>query len=219
MDLAYLASAMSSPENDRARLTAAITAVLGVTATDVLAAELHSRRPQAVPPADARSGMVCIRKAITVNHSRQELYDFWRDFENFPKFMTHLKEVTRLDERRSHWLAHGPTGSSVEWDAQVTEDIPAERIAWKSTDGDITNSGSVSFRSAPGGRGTEIYVELVYHPPGGELGRTIAWLFGEEPEFQIQEDLRRFKQMVETGEVATTEGQPTGRGRSWIPGM
>lgn len=219
MDLAYLASAMSSPRNNPARLVAAITAVLGVTAADVLAAELHSRRPKAVPPNDAHSGQVCIRKSITVNHSRPELFDFWRDFANFPRFMSHLKEVSRLDDRNSHWIAQGPAGSSVEWDAEVTEDIPAEKIAWKSTGGDISNWGSVSFRSAPGGRGTEIYVELVYDPPGGEIGRGIAWLFGEEPDFQIQEDLRRFKQMVETGEVATTEGQPTGRGKSWIPGM
>jgi uncharacterized membrane protein len=133
--------------------------------------------------------------------------------------MSHLKEVQTLDCNKSHWVAHGPGGTSMEWNTEITEEIPNQRIAWQSTSGMIKHHGSVSFQAAPGGRGTEIVVELVYHPPGGALGRGIAWLTGEEPQFQIQEDLRRFKQMVETGEVATTEGQPTGRGRSWIPGM
>jgi uncharacterized membrane protein len=219
LDLAYLTSAMSSPHNDHVRLTAAIASVLGVTAVDIVAAELNSRRPRAVSPPSANPGLVCIRKTITINHAQQELYEFWRDFENFPRFMSHLKEVQTLEGNKSRWIAHGPAGSSVEWDAEVTEEIPNRKITWQSTSGTIKHHGSVSFQAAPGGRGTEIAVELVYHPPGGALGRGIAWLSGEEPDFQIQEDLRRFKQMVETGEVATTEGQPTGRGRSWVPGM
>jgi uncharacterized membrane protein len=114
---------------------------------------------------------------------------------------------------RSHWVAKGPAGTSVEWDAEITEDRPGERIAWRSVEGaDVENSGAVSFEAAPGGRGTIVRVELEYNPPGGFLGAGLARLFGEEPGQQVDADLRRFKQVMETGEVVVSEGTVPGTG-------
>jgi uncharacterized membrane protein len=121
--------------------------------------------------------------------------------------MGHLEGVRVLSDRRSHWRAKAPLGRTVEWDAEVVEDRPDERLAWRSLEGaDVDNAGSVAFERAPGGRGTVVRVELAYDPPGGVIGATIARLFGEEPGQQVQEDLRAFKQVMETGEVVRSEG-------------
>ena len=126
--------------------------------------------------------------------------------------MTHLESVHVTGEGRSHWVAKAPGGTTVEWDAEITDDQPNRRIAWRSVEGaDVQNAGSVRFEPAPGGRGTVVNVELRYSPPGGAAGVAIATLLGREPGQQIQDDLRRFKQMMEIGEVVTTEGQPSGR--------
>jgi uncharacterized membrane protein len=156
-----------------------------------------------------------VTRAITVGHPRDAVYAFWRDFENLPRFMYHLQFVEDLGSGRSHWVARAPAGRTVEWDAEIVEDVPGERIAWRTIDqkDDITHSGSVSFRSAPGGRGTEVHVRLNYDPPGGKVGAMIAKLFGEEPGQQIADDLRRFKQVVETGEVVRSEASPEGAGQ------
>lgn len=151
------------------------------------------------------------RTAITINRSPDEVYAEWRDFERLPTFMYHLESVRTTDDRRSHWVAKGPAGMTVEWDAEITEDVPGSRIAWRSLDGaSVKNSGSVRFRPAPKGEGTEVYVEVEYSPPGGALGSVVAKLFGEEPNQQIADDLRRFKQFVETGEIARSDGSPLG---------
>ncbi|MEH1920874.1 SRPBCC family protein [Nostoc sp.] len=153
-----------------------------------------------------------IEKTITINKSAEELYRFWHNFENLPTFMKHLKSVQVYDEKRSHWIANAPLGNSVEWDAEILEDRENEFISWASVEGaDIDNSGFVRFQKAPGERGTEVKVVLEYNPPGGALGSTVAKLFGEEPEQQIGDELHRFKMLMETGEIATTEGQPSGR--------
>jgi uncharacterized membrane protein len=153
-----------------------------------------------------------VEKTVTINKSADELYRFWHNFENLPKFMKHLKFVKVYNETRSHWIANAPLGNSVEWDADILEDRANEFISWASVEGaDIDNSGFVRFQKAPGDRGTEVKVVLEYNPPGGALTAVIAKLFGEEPEQQIGDDLRRFKMLMETGEIATTEGQPTGR--------
>ena len=155
-----------------------------------------------------------VARTVTVNRPRAEVYAFWRDFENLPRFMKHLESVTVLDSRRSHWITKAPAGANVEWNAEITSDEPASLIAWRSGDGsDIDNSGTVRFVDAPGGRGTEVHVSLRYDAPAGVLGKLIAKMFGEEPEQQIREDMRRFKCIVETGELATVIGQPTGEGR------
>lgn len=152
-----------------------------------------------------------VEKTVTINSSPEELYRFWHDFENLPRFMKHLKFVKVYDEKRSHWIANAPLGNSVEWDAEIINDQENHLIAWASVEGaDIDNSGFVRFQPAPGGRGTEVKVVIEYNPPGGTIGAAVAKLFGEEPEQQIGDDLRRFKQLIEAGEIATTEGQPVG---------
>jgi uncharacterized membrane protein len=153
-----------------------------------------------------------VEKSITVNKSPAELYRFWRNFENLPRFMDHLESVHVTGDKRSHWVAKAPAGSSVQWDAEIYNEKENELIAWRSLEGaDVDSAGSVHFQAAPGGRGTEVKVVLKYDPPGGAIGAAIAKLFGEEPSQQIEEDLRRFKQVMETGETSTTTGQSSGR--------
>lgn len=158
------------------------------------------------------SRYVHVQRAYTIERDRQELYGFWRALENLPSFMSHLESVAELDERRSHWVARAPLGASVEWDAEIVEDLPGERIRWHSLDGaDVRNAGRVEFRDAPAGRGTEVRVSLEYAPPAGRVGDVVARIFGEQPDQQVRDDLRRFKQLMEAGEVPTTRGQPAGR--------
>ncbi|MBD2460309.1 SRPBCC family protein [Oscillatoria sp. FACHB-1407] len=156
-----------------------------------------------------------VEKTVTINKSAEELYTFWHNFENLPNFMKHLKSVTVLDDRRSHWVANAPMGQSVEWDAETITDEPNRLIAWASVEGaDVENSGFVRFQPAPADRGTEVKVVIEYAPPGGALTAAVAKLFGEEPEQQLGDELRRFKQLMEAGEIATTEGQPSCRANS-----
>lgn len=153
-----------------------------------------------------------VEKTVTINKSAEELYNFWHNFENLPRFMKHLQSVQVIDARRSHWVTKAPMGQKVEWDADIVNDQPNHLIAWASVEGaDVENSGFVRFQPAPGDRGTEVKVVLEYNIPGGALAAAIAKLFGEEPEQQIGDELRRFKMLMETGEIATTEGQPTCR--------
>jgi uncharacterized membrane protein len=154
-----------------------------------------------------------VEKTVTIqNKSAAELYAFWHDFENLPTFMKHLKSVTVLSDTRSHWVANAPLGNSVEWDATIIDDRENQLISWASVaDADVENSGFVRFQAAPPGRGTEVKVVLEYSVPGGGVTAAIASLFGENPEQQIGDDLRRFKMLMETGEIATTEGQSCGR--------
>jgi uncharacterized membrane protein len=156
-----------------------------------------------------------VEKSVTINRPAEELYSFWRNFENLPRFMNHLEAVRVTGESRSHWVAKAPAGTSVEWDAEIYNEKEGELIAWRTLEGSqVASAGSVRFESAPGGRGTIVRVSLKYDPPGGKLGSLVARLFGENPEQQIDEDLGRFKQLMETGEVATTKGQPSGRSAS-----
>jgi uncharacterized membrane protein len=154
-----------------------------------------------------------VKKSITINSSPETVYQFWRNFENLPRFMYHLESVRMTGDGRSHWVAKAPAGSTVEWDAEMTEDRPNELISWRSLEGaSVENSGTVRFERGPGGRGTVVRVELNYDPPGGAVGAGIAKLFGEEPEQQIKDDLRRFKQVIETGEVVRSDGSLQGTG-------
>ena len=154
---------------------------------------------------------VTVRRTIAINKAVEEVYAFWRDFENLPRFMRHLESVTCADSRRSHWVALAPAGRRVTWDAEIIEERPNELIAWRSLeDADVRNSGTVSFERGAGGRGTTVRVSLMYAPPGGKFAAVIAKLFGEEPGQQVMDDLRRLKQLMEAGEVPTVEGQPRG---------
>jgi uncharacterized membrane protein len=155
--------------------------------------------------ARAALGAVHVSKTITVKRPVDEVYAFWRDLENLPRFMAHLESV-RVSGDRSHWRARAPAGLSVEWDAMVVEDRPNERVSWQSVAGaDVPNAGTVRFARAPGDRGTEVHVDLHYDVPGGKIAAAFAKAFGEEPSQQIQSDLRRFKQVMETGEVLRSD--------------
>lgn len=162
---------------------------------------------------------VKVEKTLTINKPVEELYRFWRNFDNLPRFIKHLKEVRLYDEKRSHWISKGFLNESVEWDVVITEDRENELIAWTSVEGAaIETSGRVHFKPAPGNRGTEVKTVREFTPPGGAIGAAlakpvadIAKLFGEDPEQQIGDDLRRLKMMMEAGEIATTEGQPRGK--------
>jgi uncharacterized membrane protein len=206
IDLALLGAASRLRRSDKGRIAAATAAVAGATALDMICSQRLSRRNGAA---------IRVSQAIIINRSPEELYRFWRDFQNLPRFMNHLESVRELGNGRSHWVLKAPAGRNIEWDAEIIEDRPNELIAWRSLEGaDVDNIGSVRFERAPGGRGSIIRVEMRYNPPGGMVGATVAKLFGEDPQWLIKDDLRRLKQVMETGEVITTEGQSAGRARS-----
>jgi uncharacterized membrane protein len=214
MDLALLGKALKSDETDRGRLGAATAAVLGVTVLDLVTGRqlkeggngAEGGREAAPRKRSQNSRGIEVTAAITINRPRNEVYDLWHNFENFPRFMAHLESVQVIDERRSHWKAKAPGGATVEWDAETFDDRPNELIAWRSLpESEVPNSGMVRFRDAPGTRGTEVIVELRYQPPGGRIGALIAKLFGEEPSQQVKGDLRRLKQVLELGEVVHSD--------------
>ncbi len=159
---------------------------------------------------DERNGIV-VERAVSVLRPAAEIYAFWRNFDNLPRFMAHLQSVTVTGDNRSHWVTKGPLETRLEWDAEITEERPNELIAWRSLpDAQVENAGYVAFKQAPAGRGTEVAVSLMYNPPAGALGAAFAKLFGKDADAEVREDLRRFKEMMEAGEVATTRGQPVG---------
>jgi uncharacterized membrane protein len=209
MDLSMLGSAMSNSDTDRSRLNAATVAVLGVTALDIMTGNGLSSQQGARAGASRDAGMH-VKRSITIGRPRQEVYAFWHDFQNLPRFMKHLESVTNLGNGRSRWTAKAPAGAVVEWDAEVTADQPNEMIAWRSMgNSDVNNAGVVRFTDAPGARGTEVHVDLRYDPPGGTLGALFAKIFGEEPGIQIADDLRRFKQVLEIGEPMLSDATVT----------
>ena len=160
----------------------------------------------------ARPRSRTVQASITVDRPAEELYGFWRDLSQLPRVTEHLEEVTVLDDGRSRWRARGPAGTSVEWQAETTQDRPNEEIGWRSVEGSLVrNAGVVRFRPATGGRGTVVQVTITYEPPAGLPGVVVARLLGEEPEQQLKDALRRFKQLMEAGVISTTEGQPAGR--------
>jgi uncharacterized membrane protein len=147
-----------------------------------------------------------VGRTVTINRPRDEVYAFWRDFRNLARFMENVKSVEVGDDRRSHWVVAAPAGQTVEWDSVITEDEPGSLIAWESVEGaDVRNTGRVEFSDAAPGRGTVVAATIVYDPPGGQLGMLIAKLFQKEPKIQARRDLRRFKQLMETGEISTAQ--------------
>lgn len=166
---------------------------LGVSTSDIGRRKVHTDRA------------IKIEQSITVDRPPDELYRFWRNFENFPRFMKHVESVEVKDDRHSHWIVKAPLGMKVEWDAEIISEIPNELIGWRSEgNGDVDNAGSVRFLQAPNGRGTEVRVMLQYDPPAGLVGAAMAKILGEDPKDQVKEDLRRFKQVMETGDISTT---------------
>lgn len=222
MDLSLLGGAWASDRTDKERVAAATVAVVGVMALDLLCGRQLTEQDRHDGYAGSRSfggrgdarsledqrwsGAVHVRKSITINRPPEELYRFWRDFDNLPRFMTHMEEIRKLDDKRSHWKARGVAGFTVEWDAEITEDRPNERIAWASVAGSsVHNAGSVTFKQRPAGRGTVVEVEMRVDPPGGAIGAKIAKLFGKEPGQQVGDHLRAFKQIIETGHLTRSD--------------
>ncbi|MDB5353894.1 MAG: cyclase/dehydrase [Phycisphaerales bacterium] len=163
-----------------------------------------------------------VATAFLIHRPAEELYKFWRNFENLPRIMTHLESVRTLDNGRSHWVARMKSmgGKRMEWDAEITRDQPNELIAWRSLPGaDVENAGQVRFQKALGDRGTEIHVEMDYMPPAGRLGHWLAAVSGDNPKRVVREDVRNFKRLMEIGEILTIIGQPhgtcTGQGKPY----
>ena len=205
VDLVLLAIADS---RRRPRVGAAMAAVAGVTVPDVLESLRLSRDGEPTPE-DERG--VRVKASTTVRRTRQEVYEHWRNFESFPQFMAHVESVEELGEGRSRWRVKSPTGT-VEWEAEIAADVPGETISWRSMpDADVENSGAVRFVDAPLGRGTEVHVDLRYDHLAGGLAAIVAKVVGEDPEQQVKDDLRRFKQLLETGEIVVSDGSPEGQ--------
>jgi uncharacterized membrane protein len=224
MDLAVLATGLRPGNPGGGRAAYSIAAVAGVLALDALAAShltKHAGHP--LVSAVAAPTDLYFETSIATARSPQECYRFWRDIQNLPRFMESLESVQVLDERRFHWVAKGPAATTLEWDCEITEDRPGAALAWRTLNGaQIPNAGSVIFEPAPPGRGTIVRLSIHYSPVGGQLTTALARLLRQDPQSQVREDLRRFKQLLESGELATTRGQPTGRrsffgrtGRRW----
>ena len=226
MDLALLGAAFASRRRTRNQILLAAAAVAGVTALDLLcSAELSKKQqrrrriPQgSIHPELDHEGSSQVRKTIIIDRSPEDLYNFWRKFENLPRIMPHLERVTEYDSQRSHWVTNSTLAREMEWDALVTEDIPNTKIAWRSTgEADVENAGSVEFEPATGGRGTMVILEMTYTPPAGKVGTLVAKLFRDAPDQQAHDALRFFKQFMETGVITTTKGQSAGRESSTSP--
>lgn len=180
----------------------------GVSAVAILGAYLFTRsrssRERYSPTTSERLSPTT--QTIVVNREPSDVYQFWLQFDQFPRFMRHLKQVSVTKDGISHWKAYGLGGQVYSWDARMVENRPNELITWQSLpDGDVQNEGSIRFERAPGGRGTLVRVNLRYAPPAGATGATIASLLGREPGQEVREDLRRFKQVIETGEVVRSD--------------
>lgn len=209
LDLATLGAAYLAPSTNKAGVTFATANVIGVTALDVIAARELSRQSGKMTD----DGAIRTRRSIAINRPVEELYRCWRDFSNLPRFMYHLQSVTVMDDRRSHWVTQGAAGKTVAWDAEITIDQPNQCIGWRSLEGaDVYNAGTVEFERRPGNRGSIVRVEVAYRPPGGIAGSAIAMLLNRSPEQQIYDDLRRFKQVMEIGEVVRSDASREGAG-------
>lgn len=212
LDVALLVAGVAARGPGRRRQGAVATALLaGIGGLDLYAAlrtgDGGGRHGRHVNGARHRT----LRAAVTVRRPAEEVYRFWRDLENLPTFMHHLQSVTAGVNGHSHWVASAPAGKTVQWDAQITEDDTNRRIAWQSLPGAaIENGGSVEFTPTATGDGTEVRVRIGYHIPGGLFTKAAASLFGESPEQQVSDDLRRFKQILETGQVLRSDGSPEG---------
>jgi uncharacterized membrane protein len=157
----------------------------------------------------ARKDDVLVGRSVTIDRPRDRLYAFWRDFSNLPGLMPDIRSIRVLDATHSHWVVAAPAGKTVEWDSEITADEPGKLIAWRSLEGaSVRNSGQIEFRDSPDRRGTVVTVTIAYDPPAGTVGKLVAKLFQKEPKVQARQDLRRFKQLMETGEISTAAPGP-----------
>lgn len=204
LDIGSVAVGMLSKGGDVTRGVMAMTSLLGVTAIDYYCADKLSSKTPAT--GTTPEGRIRIAQSIIVGLPQEEVYSFWRKFDNLPRFMNHLECVTETGNGRTHWKTRAPGGSSVEWDAEITADEPNRRISWRSLPGStVENSGTVAFERATGDRGTLIRVEMEYQPPFGKIGSVVASLFRENPKQQMYDDLRAMKQVLEVGEKAHSD--------------
>jgi uncharacterized membrane protein len=204
IELGLLATALTSSRSSKARLAVVMAAMAAVTALDIVATRkaVKADKRASVPRLEACH----VGRATTVAASPDEVYRMWRDLAGLPRFMPHLRSVRELDDRHSEWVAKGPMGSSVKWRAEILEDRPGKLISWRSTDGSrVWNVGSVRFIVAPGGRGTEVVVEMHYRAPLGVFGAAIASVFGLGPDRTVDASLRRMKQLLEVGEIIESD--------------
>jgi uncharacterized membrane protein len=192
---ALVGRTLRAERGHRAPWLATTTAVAGVAMLEAIGAARAARQ----------RGPLRLQASVTINRSRQDVYAFWRDFRNLPAFMQHLESVDELDGL-SVWRALGPGGVPLEWDAAIVADRPGERIAWRSLeDARVVNHGAVEFHAAPGGRGTEVHVDVGFDGPLGSVGLAVAKLLGDVPRRQLEADLRRLKQVLETGELVHSD--------------
>ena len=205
LDLAMLGVALARAERPgRTALAAAF--VMGAGVLDLLGAERLAERRKATSAAQGAEPEPVVLRSVTVGRPVTEVFAFWRDLGNLPRFMQNVDSIESLGEKRSRWRASGPAGTTVEWESEITEERENELIAWRSVDSsDLYHSGRVQFRPAPREEGTIVSVEMQYAPPGGRIGAALLKLFGQEPGQQLATDLRRFKQLMETGEVLLSD--------------
>jgi uncharacterized membrane protein len=205
MDLALLKSAMESPRSDRDRVATATMAVLGIAAADLLCSTRMSGEPTA-PYEAMQARDVRATAAVTVQAPIDEVFGYWDGLQSLPRFMSDAASIEITGDRQSRWRLSAPAGMSVEWDAEIIETRPNEQISWRTAEGSSVNvEGSIRFRTAPGGRGTQVIFDAHFSPPGGELGKTIAGVFAQALGAKIGNDLRRFKQLVELGEIVHSD--------------
>jgi uncharacterized membrane protein len=203
MDLTMLGRALRGhSRSGRNRTVAALASVAAITVVDLYAALRHTRKESAVE----------LTATTTIRTSQRELYEFWRRLDHLPTFMAHVDDVQVTGDRTSHWQVSAPFGRKVEWDAEIIEDEPGTLLSWRSVgDADVPNEGEVRFVAAPRAQGTEVHVRISYRIPAGKLGELVARYFGEDPHQQLDDDLRRLKQVLETGEIVRSDGAPYGK--------
>jgi uncharacterized membrane protein len=170
-----------------------------------------NKRPRKTPPSVDHGYGTKVEKSVRIGRPREELYRFWRNLENLPLFMSHLESVRVTGGGRSHWIARGPAGTTVEWDAEIHNEVPREILAWRSLENsEINHAGSVHFTPLDGDRATEVRVVLSYEAPAGKIGKLIARMLGEEPGQQVEDDLYRLKELLERETPPPVVDQPPG---------
>jgi len=211
MDLATILHSLLSPQNPRRTSAAVTAAVVGaITAIDIRESVRSRNSSGAAYERSAPDALVSA--SVIVGKSPQECYDFWRDPTNMTRISPMVESVTVVDERTSRWLIRSPLGNKIEWDCKITGETRGQRISWRSVDGGgLYHAGVVRFEPSTGNRGTLVSTSVHFRVPGGPAGIGLAKLLGANPRSEIREDLRRFKQLLETGEIPTTRGQPSGR--------
>jgi uncharacterized membrane protein len=211
MDLAVILSSLLSPNNPRKTSAAVTTAIVAaITAIDIR--ESLRSSPSSDDARTTAAPDALVSSSVIISKSPQECYGYWRDVSNMTRISPLVVSITVLDPRTSRWVIESPLGRKVEWESKITADTPGERISWRSVDGGgLYHAGVVSFSRATGGRGTLVNISMHIRIPGGAAGMGLAKLLGADPHSEVREDLRRFKQLLEAGEVPTTQGQPSGR--------